>query len=189
MKLLGTGLLCLIVDGFARPVAAQDAPKAVISGGYNWFTGKSSGDDTWEKFPKGWYADVAGNVTEMVSIVGQVTGNYKTFEDDDFKLKLHTFMVGVRGSSTGMVRGFGQVLIGGAKLNGTEIGGPGKANETDLAYQFGGGVDIMGSGPVGFRVGLDYLRVQAKDDGEVLGGDSVNGFRFAVGVTFGVGSR
>jgi len=97
-------------------------------------------------------------------------------------------MVGVRGSSTGNVRGFGQVLIGGAKLSGeTTAGTAFSASETDLAYQFGGGVDVMGSGPVGFRVGLDYLRVQAKDDGDVLGGDSVNGFRFSVGVTFGIG--
>jgi len=188
MKWLGTGLLCLLVVGFARPVAAQDAPKATISAGYNYLQAKSSGDDEFEKFPKGWYADVAGNVTPMVSIVGQVTGNYKTFEDDDFKLKIHTFMVGVRGSSTGNVRGFGQVLIGGAKLSGeTTAGTAFSASETDLAYQFGGGVDVMGSGPVGFRVGLDYLRVQAKDDGDVLGGDSVNGFRFSVGVTFGIG--
>jgi outer membrane protein with beta-barrel domain len=188
MKWLGTGLLCLMVVGFARPVAAQ--PKAEISVGYNYLQAKSSGDDTWEKFPKGWYADVAGNVTPMVSIVGQVTGNYKTFEDEDFKLKLHTFMVGVRGSSTGMVRGFGQVLVGGAQLKGETTSGPAfSASETDLAFQVGGGVNVMGSGPVGLRVGIDYLRLMAKDAGEVLDGDDVNGFRFSVGVTFGIGSR
>jgi len=188
MKWVGAAVLSLMVVGIAIPAAAQDAPKAEISAGYNWLGAKQSGEDELEKFPKGWYADVAGNVTPMISIVGQVTGNYKTFEDEDFKLKAHTFMFGVRASSTGMVRGFGQFLIGAAKLNGTEIGGPGKASETDLAYQVGGGVNIMGSGPVGARVGLDYLRVQAKDDGELLGGESLNGFRFSIGVTFGIGN-
>jgi opacity protein-like surface antigen len=188
MKVFGACLLCLTVIGFATPAAAQDTPKAVISGGYNWLTGKSASDESWEKFPKGWYFDVAGNVTDMVSIVGQVTGNYKTFEDDSFKLKLHTFMVGVRGSSPGRVRGFGQVLVGGAKFSAKDTLGLGfSASETDLAFQVGGGVDILGSGPVGARVGLDYLRVNSKDDGEVLEGDSINGFRFSVGVTFGIG--
>ena len=189
MKWIGASLLCLMGIGVATPAAAQDTPKAVISGGYNWAAAKSPGDDEYEKLPKGWYFDVAGNVTDAVSIVGQVTGNYKTLEDEDFKLKFHTFMVGVRGSSSGKVRGFGQALVGGAKLNGSEIGGPGKASETDLAFQIGGGVDVMGSGPVGLRLGVDYLRVNGKDDGELLDGDSLNGFRFAIGVTYGIGKR
>ena len=149
---------------------------------------KSSGDEDWTKFKSGWYADVAGNVTPVVSIVGQVTGNYKTFEDDpdgDFKLKLHTFMAGVRGSSTGNVSGFGQVLVGGANVKGSI--GTFSASETDLAIQVGGGVNVRGSGAVGLRLGIDYLRVMAKDDGEVLEAADVNGFRFSVGVTFGIG--
>src|SRR5262245_47948000 len=112
MKWLGTGRLCLRVGGLARLVPGQ--PKAEVPVGYNYLQAKSSGDDEWTKFPAGWYADVSGNVTPMVSIVGQVTGNYKTFEDEgDFKLKLHTFMVGVRGSSAGNVSGYGQFLVGG----------------------------------------------------------------------------
>ena len=182
--------MCLMVVGFARPALAQDAPKAEVSLGYNWLGVKQSGEDELEKFPKGWYFDVAGNVTPMVSIVGQVTGNYKTFEDPDgfdpdFDLKVHTFMVGVRGSSQGPVRGFGQVLIGGANIKASDD--IDSAKETDLAIQVGGGVNVMGGGPVGLRLGVDYLRVMAKDDGLVLGGESLNGFRFSIGVTFGIG--
>jgi hypothetical protein len=190
MKWAGMAVLCLMVVGFARPVAAQDAPKAELSAGYNYLQGKSSGDDEWTKFKAGWYVDVAGNVTPMVSIVGQVTGNYKTFDDDpdgEFKLKIHTFMGGVRGSSTGSVRGYGQFLVGGARFNGSVPGF--SASETDLAIQLGGGVNVMGGGPVGLRLGIDYLRIMAKEDGEVIGGDDINGFRFHVGVTFGIGSR
>jgi len=124
----------------------------------------------------------------MVSIVGQVTGNYKTFEDEGFKLKVHTFMVGVRGSSTGKVRGFGQVLVGGAKFNAENtVGASFSASETDLAFQVGGGVNVMGSGPVGLRLGIDYLRIKGKDSGQVTEGDGINGFRFTAGVVFGVG--
>src|SRR5262245_16624348 len=190
MKWFGVSLLCLMVVGFARPAAAQDTPKAEVSGGYNWLAGKSSSDEEWTKFPKGWYADVAGNVSDTLSIVGQVTGNYKTFDDDpdgDFKLKLHTFLAGIRGSSPGKVRGFGQFLVGAANFKGSVPGF--SATETDFAIQLGGGVNVMGSGGVGLRVGVDYLRIMSKDDGEVLEGDDVNGFRFNVGVTIGIGSR
>jgi hypothetical protein len=186
MKLFGASLLCLVGIGFATPASAQ--PKAEVSLGYNYLQAKSSGDDESTKFPAGWYADVAGNVTPVVSIVGQVTGNYKTFDDDpdgDFKLKVHTFMAGVRGSSTGNVSGFGQFLIGGANFKGSL--GTFSASETDLAIQIGGGVNVRGSGPVGLRLGIDYLRVMAKDDGEVLEADDVNGFRFSAGITFAIG--
>ena len=190
MNWLLAGVMVLLVTGFARPAAAQDTPKAELSAGWNWLTAKSSGDDTWEKFPKGFYVDIAGNVSDTLSIVGQYTGNFKTIEnssdpDDDFKLRVQTFMAGVRGSSPGRVRGFGQFLIGGATLTATDF----DVSETDLAIQLGGGVNVLSSSGVGLRVGLDYLRVMAKDAGEILEGDDVNGFRFSVGVTFGFGSR
>lgn len=189
MRGLGAIVLCVMVAGFATPAAAQDAPKAEVSAGYSWLAAKSSGDDTWEKFPKGWYFDVAGNVTDTVSIVGQVTGNYKTIEDEDgeFDIKVHTFLAGVRGGSSGRVRGFGQFLVGGVNLKGSA--GSFSASETDFGIQVGGGVNVMGSGNVGLRLGVDYLRVMAKDDGELLEGNDVNGFSFKIGVTFGIGSR
>ena len=189
MKWLGGMALCLMVIGFAAPAAAQDTPKAEVSVGYNWFTAKASGDEEWEKFPKGWYADVAGNISDTLSIVGQVTGNYKTIEDEDFKLTVHTFMGGLRGGSPGRVRGFGQVLVGGVSVKAEDELFDLEETETNFGLQIGGGVNVLGSGGVGLRVGLDYLRVFTKDDGLVLGGDDVNGFRFNVGVTFGIGSR
>ena len=50
-------------------------------------------------------------------------------------------------------------------------------------------MNVISSASVGFRVGVDYLRVFAKEDGEALGGEDVNGFRFIAGVTFGIGNR
>ena len=187
MKWFVAGLVCLMATGFVSPVAAQDMPKADVSIGYQYVNLKLSGDASGKSFPKGWYFDVAGNVTPMVSIVGQVSGNYKHFDDEDINITIHSFMAGVRGSSQGRVRGYGQLLVGGASLKGSDDTDSG--SETDLALQVGGGVNVMGSGPVGLRLGMDYIRVMAKDGGEVLGGDGLNGFRFAVGITFGVGSR
>jgi len=187
MKWVGASLLGLVIVGFATPAAAQDTPKAEVSVGYNWFGAKQSGESDWSKFPKGWYADVAGNVSDTLSIVGQVTGNYKTFEDES-KTNIYSFMAGIRGSSPGRVRGFGQVLLGGVRIKDDDVV-LGEATETDFAVQFGGGVNVLGSGGVGLRLGVDYLRIMAKDAGLVLGGGDVNGFRFNIGVTFGIGSR
>ena len=195
IKWFGAMALCLMIVGFAAPAAAQDTPKAEVSVGYNWLTAKESSgdddiddiDDEWTKFPKGWYFDVAGNVSDTLSIVGQVTGNYKTF-DDDSKINIHTFMGGVRGSSPGRVRGFGQVLVGGVSVKAEDEFSGFDESETNFGLQIGGGVNVLGSGGVGLRVGLDYLRLFAKDDSLILAND-VNGFRFNVGVTFGIGSR
>lgn len=186
MKWLGAMTLGLMVVGFAAPAAAQDTPKAEVSVGYNWLAAKQPSDDEWTKFPKGWYFDVAGNVSDTLSVVGQITGNYKTFEDES-KTSIHSFMGGIRGSSPGRIRGFGQVLLGGvsAKIEDEFFGID--ESETNFALQLGGGVNALGSGNVGLRVGLDYIRVFTSDDSLV--GEDVNGFRFNVGVTFGIGSR
>jgi hypothetical protein len=188
---LPAAVAALLLTGVS-PAFAQDTPKAEVSVGYNWLAAKESGDDDivdteWEKFPKGFYGDIAGNISDTLSIVGQYTGNFKTFEDDS-KLTIQTFMGGIRGSSPGNIRGFGQVLLGGATVKAEDEAFAFEESETNLALQLGAGVNVLAGGRVGFRVGVDYLRLFAKDD-SLLFFEDVNGFRFNVGVTFGIGSR
>jgi len=190
MKWLTASLLTLMVAGFATPAAAQDAPKAEISGGWQLLSGKAEGDPERETFSKGWYFDIAGNITPVIGVVGQVSGNYKTFEDEafegeDFDLSIHTFMGGIRASSQGPVRGFGQFLLGGARIHGSA--GTESGSQTDFAIQLGGGVNVTGNAPVGLRIGLDWLKTFAKDDSEVTEGADINGVRFTIGVVFGIG--
>ena len=184
-------VLAVVVLGIGLPAAAQDVPKGEVSGGYQFISVKSPGEDA-ENFPVGWYFDVAGNVTDAVAIVGQFSGNYKTIEDPidgDFDLKIHPYMVGIRGSSrrNEKVVPFGQVLVGGVSLKASQ--GSLSASETDLAVQVGGGVNVMGNSKVGVRLGVDYLRVFGKSDGELTGGDDANVFRFVVGVVVPFGMR
>ena len=56
--------LCAAIVAASAPAMAQDAPKAEVSVGYNYL--HSSGDS----MPKGWYADVTGNVTPALAVVG-----------------------------------------------------------------------------------------------------------------------
>ena len=188
MSWLAAAVTVLLVIVFTSSAFAQDTPRAEVSGGYNWLTAKESGDEDWEPFPKGWYFDVVGNVSDTLSVAGLVTGNYKTRDDPDgdFDLKIHSFMAGLRWSPPGRVRVFGQFLAGGANVNGTQ--GALTESQTNFVVQFGGGVNVMGPGNVGLRVGLDYLRLLRKED-EVILDERLNGVRVSVGVTLGVGMR
>ena len=67
--------LGLAVFASAVPAAAQSSPKVELSGGYQFLRVTVDGEGL--SMPKGWYADVASNVTEKIGIVFEVGGNYK----------------------------------------------------------------------------------------------------------------
>src|SRR4051812_46255227 len=102
MKVVRTFLVCGVL-GMALPCAAQTTG---VSVSYNFL--RLDG----ENMPGGWYADVAAKVRGSVAVVGQVTGNYKTFDLEGISIdaKMHTISGGLRGSgpSTGQVVPFAQ---------------------------------------------------------------------------------
>jgi len=169
---------CALIIGLAAPAMAQSSPKTEVSVGYNFLHLPD------ENIPGGWYADVAGNVTPMFGIVGQVTGNYKTIDEGGTSIdaKLHTFMAGVRvnGRLAGGVVPFVQVLGGAARTSGSTdvVGVTVSDSTTDGALQLGGGVKFAPGGRIGLQVGADYLRIFTE-------GSGTNAYRVAAGVTFG----
>lgn len=176
---LGVSALC----GGILIVAAVPAQAQVeLSAGYNYLHIDVTEDepDDLANFPLGWYADVAANIVPMISVVGQITGNYKTVDDDGFEVdtKVHTFMGGVRaGGGPAAVRPFGQVLFGvaNAKFSAEQFNFD--DSSSDPALQLGAGVNVM-SGVIGVRLGGDYIRVFSEDEG-------TNVFRLGVGIVFG----
>ena len=189
--------LCLAVLAVSVPVAAQTTPRTEISGGYQFVT--FSVDEESESLPKGWYFDVAGNVSPMFGIVFQVGGNYKTFEESvtlgggtftaTADLKVHEFLGGVRLSARDNPRlvPYGQLLVGG--INGsveltttsTIPGVPAFSEEdssTNFALVLGGGVNFGVAESVAIRFGVNYLRIFEEDAGS-------NVFGFHVGVVVG----
>jgi hypothetical protein len=157
--------------------------KVDVSAGYNLLHFSN------QTYPAGWYADVAGKVTPMFSVVGQVSGNYKSvdFTGGSVDLKLHTFMAGVRVNApvTSGLSPYGQVLFGAARTtsstNLTNTTYPtGSVSSNDGALQLGGGVQYKVAN-VGVQTGVDYMRIYSYGGGS--GG--VNVFRFAAGVVFG----
>ena len=194
LRLLGPLLLAL---GVTVPATAQDTPKAEISIGYQVLGFSGEIDET---FTKGWYVDVAGNVTPLFGIVFELGGNYKsvseavtvlgvtsTFTGD---LDVHEFMAGIRLNArpNPTVTPFGQILVGGvrgsANISGSVTAGgqtlfaaSDALSGTDFALQIGGGINLRISDGVGIRAGADYIRIFAEDEG-------IGGFRFGVGAVF-----
>jgi hypothetical protein len=188
----------VLVLGCALPAAAQQAPTVELSGGYQLLR-SFSGSDPAQTFPVGWYADIAGNVTNAIAIVGEVGGNYKTLSESvdlgelgagrfeaNANLKLHGLFGGVRISARNThVVPFAQILGGAMFLNGSVaangnvVGIPmnvkTSVSDTRGAVRAGGGVNVMPSEHIGARVGVDYVHVFAPDSGG-------NGFSFTAGV-------
>lgn len=187
---------CLATLCIAIPVSAQTTPKTELSAGYQFMNFYVDGEN--ESLPKGWYFDVAGNLTPILGIVFQVGGNYKTFDESftigtfnlsaNADVKVHEFLGGVRvnARSKPAFVPFGQILVG--AINGsveltttsTIPGVPSTIEEdsgTNFVLELGGGVNFGLSDSVGLRVGADYLRVFEEDAGGNL-------FRFHIGIVF-----
>jgi opacity protein-like surface antigen len=186
--------LCAVILIVAAPAFAQ-TPAVEVSGGYQFLN--FDVEDENESLGKGWYLDVAGNVTPMLGIVFQVGGSYKSLEQSitvgagtlssDVDVSVHQFLGGVRVNSRGnsTIVPYGQVLAG--AINGsvdvtttsTIPGVPSVSDETsatEFALELGGGVNFGLTPAVGIRVGGDYIRLFA-DEGANL-------FRFHIGVVF-----
>ena len=137
-----------------------------------------------ENFGKGWYADVAGHVTNVVSVVGEVAGTYKSLSETfqgvtvSADLKLHTFMGGARFRVPVESRNlapFAQALfgIGNAKASASGGGISISESSSDGAMSVSGGVDVNGEGLLGLRAMIGWLRD--------FSDDASNAFTFSIG--------
>ncbi|HVG55379.1 MAG TPA: hypothetical protein VM846_13160 [Vicinamibacterales bacterium] len=179
MKRLATLALALLVMSSGTALA-QDTGD--FSAGYRFL--RTDGVN----FGTGWYVDVAGHVTEVVSIVGEVAGTYKSFSETfqgitvEADAKLHTFMGGARlrvPVENMSLAPFGQILFGVGNARGSASSGgvSFSDSQTDGAMSLSGGVDVNGSGALGLRVMAGWLRDFSEDGG--------NAFTFSIGAKFG----
>lgn len=190
-----SAVLCAAL-GFAASSSAQDVPPAEFSAGWRLLNVPNAFGNESETLPLGWYADVAGNLNRAIAVVGEVSGNYKSFEQTetefgvnvtaDVDLSIHTFLGGVRFSARqnpaftpyvqamfGLARGSAdaeiQTTVAGRTTSFKE-----SESDSDFAFDAGGGVNINVSDNFAVRVGAGYLRIGGNDGG--------NAFRFSAGV-------
>jgi opacity protein-like surface antigen len=190
-------LTCIaVLLGCAAPSTAQSAPGAEFSAGWRLLNVPNAFGSQSETLPLGWYADVAGNLNRAIAVVGEISGNYKSFEETetqfgvnvrtDVDLNIHTFLGGVRFNARqnpaftpyvqalfGLARGSADADIQ-TTIAGRTTSFKDSESDTDFAFDAGGGVNINLSDSFAVRVGAGYLRIGARDGG--------NAFRFSAGV-------
>jgi len=148
------------------PTMAQNTPEAEVFGGFS----------TYLNAPRtmhGWNASASGNINGFLGIKGDFSGFYKN--ENDLRLRLHTFMVGPQLSyrKNRRIVPFVHALFGVAHAS---------AGFQDLAYSnssfamsFGGGMDWVVRKNVAIRViqmdvTVTYLGENASTDGRVSAG-------------------
>jgi opacity protein-like surface antigen len=197
----GSALVLAVALGLVSPVEAQTR-SVDVSGGYQ-FT-RVTGENQGTSIPTGWYADVAGPVSSMFSVVAEITGAYKTETESvrisstvtvnaEASARLHTFMGGVRASghsTNASVVPFAQVLFGAgnlrASVSASGTGTPALSDshsETKPAMHLGAGVNLMASKRIGIRAAAAYQRIFLPANE----GGGENDFIIQVGVVVPIG--
>jgi hypothetical protein len=172
----------------AGSALAQNQTASEFSGGWRYYHVEG------ENFAKGWYADVARDITARdavptFAIVGEAGGTYKSFDETQViggitlrgsaEGSIHTFLGGlrVRGASRRGVVPFGQVLFGGARSKASvefmasppfNLNFSNEESSTDAAMAVDGGVHLGFEGALGVRVAVGYLRVFGDADSNAL---------------------
>jgi hypothetical protein len=182
----------------AGPASAQTPPPVQVSGGYQFL--HLSGDGEGESLGKGWYGEVAGNLTPMFSAVFEIGGSYKSIDESltiggvtstfSLDINVHQFLGGIRASSrrNPSIVSFGQVLVGAVKFSadgGVSASGAGSepisfsssGSFTEFGLQIAGGADFHLTDRAGLRLGAGYTRIFLDEGGG-------NAFRAIVGVVF-----
>jgi len=180
-------LLCAVFLAAALPAAAQEPPILEVSAGYSLLRvqrGFGVNLSDVKETLHGWYAEAAATETNLLSLVGQATGNYATVNGQ--KVKAYEFAAGPRFNrrSSGPTV-FGQFLIGVAH---SRPHGPERS--TNATVHVGGGVSLGPSDGVGFRIGGDYEHLFTGGS-HLLSpetGERTHGLRVTAGVVFPIGS-
>jgi opacity protein-like surface antigen len=143
-----------------------------------------------ETFSRGWYADVLGNLTDSLGVVGEVSGHYRTIDETrqvgsvpvnvSADLRIHSFMGGIRFSArqNQQIVPFGQALFGlvHGSAGGRTFTVDESESDSDAAFALGGGVNVRMTDILALRFAASYFRVI--EDG------ASNSVRFAVGAVF-----
>lgn len=181
-------LMCVVFVTLA--LAAQEAPKAEVFGGYSYLRADLSGISH-ENF-NGWEASLTGNFNRYFGVTADFSGHYKSITG--ISVNDYSILFGPQLSyRTERVTGFGHALFGlnraGATIGGSTIpiigGFIPSASDSDTSYgmAFGGGFDVNVGKWFAIRLAqLDYLRTHHLDIAQ-------NNLRYSAGIVLKLGSK
>jgi len=177
LRRAGVVLVMSMLGAFPRPARAQTPIET--SGGY------SVAHDPRDAvtLPAGWMAGAAIGLTPALSVVGDVSGQYKTVAllSTDARLSVHTVMGGLRASARlGRLTEFGQIVAGAVRTSGSAFGST--TTGTSVGVQPGVGIDYPVTSRLSARAEFDVRLVRHQSDA-TNGGHQ---FRFVAGVAYRV---
>ncbi len=177
LRRVGVVLVMSMLGALPRPALAQSPVE--ISGGY------AIAHDPRDAvtLPVGWMAGAAIGLTPALSIVGDVSGQYKTVAlvSTDARLTVHTVMGGLRASARlGRLTEFGQIVAGAVRTSGSAFGTA--TTGTSVSVQPGVGVDYPVTSHLSARAEFDIRLIRHQSDA-TNGGHQ---FRFVAGVAYRV---
>lgn len=157
---------------------AQDAPKAELFGGFQYFRAGSGTGSINDFNLNGWDASLSGFFNKYVGVTGDFSGAYGSPEvlGVPVHTKLHTFMFGpvLRLPNPTHLTPFVHALGGGAHTSADAAGI--NAGETDAAWAVGGGLDLNLAPVISVRLGqADFLQIRSN-------GSNLNNFRYSAGI-------
>lgn len=169
-------LLCLL------PRLASAQPPAEVSGGYS--LARDPRDEV--TLPAGWMAGAAVGLTQSLSAVADVSGQYTTIAlvGSDARLSVQTVMGGVRASARiGRLTEFGQVLAGVVRASGSAFGSTN--GHHSLGIQPGVGADYPLTRVWAARAELDVRLIRSQPDINNSGYE----YRFVAALVYRVNPR
>ena len=172
--------------GLAVVDTAAAQSRVELSGAYQWTRAAE------QTLPIGWSADIGANLNRTWSVIGEVSGAYRSREDEDLgadvRLSIHSVGAGARWSGRvgDRIVPFLQLLAGAARVRArTEILDREVGNaSTEFMLQPGGGVALKLNETFAILGQADYRRVFLDDEEDRASGQ--NQFRALVGVRVGL---
>lgn len=179
MKLFFGVLFCVFL-AVAGSVKAQDNPRVEIAGNYTYIHQSGRLFDSYD----GCNGGGASGAWDLNSYFG-VVGEFNRCEWTIANAHTDTYLFGPRLTyrGYGRLQPFGEVLLGGAHIQGETVGFRGTGSNSGFAMAVGGGVDYKVKPSVVIRfIQADYLYTR-------LGGANQNNIRLQIGVVFRFGKE
>lgn len=170
-------IICVLAI-FCCAAVAQEAPRAEVFGGYQYFRADSGLNGINNFNLNGWNAAASGYLNDYFGATADFGGSYGTpsVAGIGVTTRLHTFMFGpvVRFPNASKITPFAHALFGGGHISAEVLSV--SASETDFTWAAGGGVDVSVNKRFSVRVAqADFLQTRVASDHQ-------NNFRYSAGV-------
>ena len=188
-------VIFILVMAASTFAVGQDS-KVSVFGGWQFFSIDTKNLDGRQNTAEGWDADVAFKMVKCVSLVGDISGSYKSVTASSSGVSgtvnahAYNFLFGPRFSAkAGKLTPFAEVLVGfnhpSLSLSGSSL----STSSNGLAMAVGGGLDYNASKGLALRLAkFDYLLNRVDFSSSSLnvstGSQNLNNFRIAAGLVF-----